>query len=208
MRSRIAMLTLALLLMVVPAFAQADQIFGFHGQAVVPDQIGGTLTMNGVVYDPPVPFTTPLPLDFANFQYTLVISDAELTIDGIPDQYTGTVVAIYEDDLTPADYADPSTFADGTAILIGSMPVLNHRLGFLNPLTGTFYGQVDWTGGSRLDDLAPEDQAGWFLDGSLSRNADDVEPGYTEAWNGKIDPPRFIVGSQLRTWSSVRDPLR
>jgi hypothetical protein len=214
MKSRIVTLALALLLMVVPTFADetpTPQIFPFLGQAIVPDDIGGMLSMYGVMVVPPAGFETPLPLDFDNYQYTVVITDLELTAIGgtwVGNTYEDGMIAVYEDNLTMADYVDQSTFVDGAAILTGTITTLNHRISGMNPSVGTVNGLVDWTGGTRLDDMAPEDQTDWFLNSQISRYEEDVEPGYTEQWNGKLEPQEPIVGSEQHTWSAVKNLMR
>lgn len=209
MRSRIAIVTLALLLMVVPAFAQLPQLFSFVGQALVPDTVGDVLSMYSVITEPASGFTTPLPLDFENYQYTLVITDLELLSIGTLWSYGNGTLVIYEDAATAADLADTDTFIDGTAILVGNITWLTHRMSSLPPyLTGTVNGRVDWIGGTWLDDMAPEDQLDWPLYASISRRAENVEPGYDEQWVGKVEPTNPIVGTEQTTWSSVKDMMR
>ncbi len=208
MRTRIAMSMLAMLLMVVPAAAQEPQLFGFIGQALVPQSVGGMLTMYSVMYEPAPGTTTPLPLDFDNFEYTLVITDLELVALGSPNQYANGTLVIYEDNATAADYAAPATFTDGNALLIGTITWLTHRMQILNPLLGTVNGRVDWIGGSQIDDIAPEDQVDWPLFASVSRRAENLEPGWDEQWNGKVEPTEPIVGIEHTTWSAVKNLLR
>jgi hypothetical protein len=207
MRTRITLLLLALLLMAVPASAQ--QLFDFLGQTVVPAGVGGMLNMDSVVRDP-APGTTPIPLDFANYEYTLVITNLELVSgDGSvasPQTYAAGTLTIYEDNGTAADYANPATFSDGTAFLIGNINQLNRTM--FTPTLGSASGTVDWTGGARLDDIAPVDQLGWpFLSG-ISARADVVEDGYDEQWDGKCEPEEPIVDSTIMSWGSVKALLR
>jgi hypothetical protein len=207
MRTRITLLVLALLLMAVPASAQ--QLFDFLGQTVVPAGAGGMLNMDSIVRDPS-PGTTPIPLDFANFEYTLVITNLMLVSgDGSiasPQNYANGTLAIYEDNGTAADYANPATFVDGTAILIGTINQLNRTM--FTPTLGSAAGTVDWNGGSRLDDIAPVDQLGWpFLTG-ISARAEVVEDGYDEQWDGKCEPDHDIVDVTPMSWGSVKALLR
>ena len=207
MRTRITLLLLALLLMAVPASAQ--QLFDFLGQTVVPAGVGGMLNMDSVVRDP-APGTTPIPLDFANYEYTLVITNLELVSgDGSvasPQNYAAGTLTIFEDNGTVADYANPATFSDGTAIPIGNINQLNRTM--FTPTLGSASGTVDWTGGARLDDIAPVDQLGWpFLSG-ISARADVVEDGYDEQWDGKCEPEEPIVDSTIMSWGSVKALLR
>ncbi|RKX28342.1 MAG: hypothetical protein DRP71_17485 [Verrucomicrobia bacterium] len=207
MRTRITLLVLALLLMAVPASAQ--QLFDFLGQTVVPGNVGGMLNMDSIMRDP-APGTTPIPLDFANYEYTLVVMN--LTLDSgdgtsaSPQNYSGGMLVIYEDNGTAADYANPATFHDGTAILIGNLTTLNRTM--FTATLGSAAGWVDWTGGTRLDDIAPVDQLGWpFLTGISARDTN-VEPGYTEQWDGKCEPEEPIVDTEDISWGSVKAMLR
>jgi hypothetical protein len=204
MRTRITTLLLALHVVAAPAFAQ--QLFDFLGQAVVPGSVGGMLNMESVINDP-APGTTPLPLDFANFQYTLVITGLELVaINGSTQNYANGTIAIYEDDLTPADYANPATFSDGTAILIGTVTSLDRTM--FTATLGSAAGMVDWNGGTNIDDIAPEDQLGWPILTGISRQAHHIEPGYDEQWDGKVEPIEPIVDARQSTWSEVKERMR
>jgi hypothetical protein len=207
MRTRITLLLLALLLVAVPASAQ--QLFDFLGQTVVPDGAGGMLNMDSVVRDP-APGTTPIPLDFANFEYTLVVTNLMLVSgDGTPvspQNYANGTVTIYEDNGTAADHANPATFTDGTAILIGTIVQLNRTM--FTPTLGSASGTVNWNGGTRLDDIAPVDQLGWpFLSG-ISAFVDVVEDGYDEQWDGKVEPEEPIVDVDDMSWGSLKALLR
>lgn len=203
MRTRITLLLVALLLIAVPASAQ--QLFDFLGQTVVPGDVGDMLNMDSVVRDP-APGTTPIPLDFANYEYTLVVTNLVLDTDGSPQVYSDGMLVIYEDNTTVADYANPATFSDGTAILIGTISTLNRTM--FTATLGSAAGWVDWTGGTRLDDIAPVDQLGWpFLTGISARDTN-VEPGYTEQWDGKCEPEEPIVDTEDISWGSVKAMLR
>jgi hypothetical protein len=63
---------------------------------------------------------------------------------------------------------------------------------------------VDWTGGSMLNDLAPADQSGWPFLTAISRSASFVEPGFTEKWDGKIEPTEEVVATEVQSWSEVK----
>ncbi len=198
MKNAIKGMLIVMAVVALPCSASAQQLFDFNGQAVVPAAVGGTLSMYSVMFDP-APQTTPLPLDFDNFQYTLVVSGAILDVIGNPQSYVGGVLTIYEDAGTAADFANTATFTDGTAILVGNFTSLN-RIVFLS--TGSVQGYLDWVGGAWLNDIAPEDQTGWaFLAGTSSRNP---EPGYSEIWDGKVEPPTIIVDDDLSSFGSVK----
>ena len=207
MRTRITLLLLALLLTAVPASAQ--QLFDFLGQAVVPASAGGLLNMDSVIQDP-FPATTPIPLDFANYEFTLVVTNLGLVSgDGTiisPQFYANGTVIIYQDNATVADYANAATFSDGTAILIGNVTTLSRKM-FTSTL-GSASGWVDWVGGTLLDEIGPQDQLGWpFLTG-ISRVASNVEVGYDEQWDGKCEPVEPIVETEDMSWASIKALLR
>lgn len=207
MRTRITLLLLALLLIAVPASAQ--QLFDFLGQTVVGTSPGTMLNMDSILRDP-APGTTPIPLDFANFEYTLVITNLPLISgDGTtvsPQNYGGGTLVIYEDNTTAADHANPATFSDGTAFLIGNITTLNRTM--YTSTLGAFAGSVDWVGGVHLDDIAPVDQIGWPLLGGISARATVTEPGYDEQWDGKCEPEEPIVDVEERSWGSVKALMR
>ena len=203
MRTRITLLLMALLLIAVPASAQ--QLFDFLGQTVVPGAAGGMLNMDSIVRDPS-PATTPLPLDFANFEYTMVITNLQLISgDGTtasPQNYANGTLTLFEDNGTAADYANPATFSDGTAILIGTITTLNRTMFTLT--LGSAAGWVDWVGGTHLDDIAPVDQIGWpFLSG-ISARSTVIEPGYDEQWDGKVEPEEPIVDTEDMSMGSLK----
>ena len=129
--------------LVLPATGQAQQLFDFDGQANVPANVGETLSMVAVVLDGAPAISTPLPLDFANFEYTLVIDGLVLdSVAGNDQFYSGGTISLYEDASTAASFGDDASFADGTALLVGTFNVLSR-----SPLLSlaTISGSVDWT---------------------------------------------------------------
>ncbi len=187
-------------LALAPAAASAQQYFDFNGQTLLPAGPGGDLTMvsivdNGGVIDP------PLPLDFANFQYTLVVSGLTLITDGAAQFYSGGTITLYEDDGTPADFANMATFMDGTALLVGSVSL--QRQMFL-PSLGSVAGDVDWTGGTRLSEFAPADQLGWKFFSSVSNRSTVTQPGYDENWDGKTEPSEPVVETESTSLGEVK----
>ncbi|MFH1842541.1 MAG: hypothetical protein ABIF77_04990 [bacterium] len=198
------MLSFALVTIALASFATgatAQQLFDFNGQTLLPGAVGGHLTMYSVVYDP-APGTTPIPLDFASYEFTLVVTDLELVnVNGNAQEYAGGTVTIYQDDATSADYTNIGTFTDGTAVLIGTVDL--NRIQLTATLT-TIGGLVDWTGGTRLDDIALADQVDWpFLSGA-SNSATVTEPGYDENWDGKVEPEHEIIDNETVSWGGLR----
>ena len=184
----------------------AQQLFDFYGMALVPAMEGETLTMYSYVRDAS-PATTPLPLDFDNYEYTLVVTDLVLVTDAFPEVYANGTISLFQDNVTLADYAAPGTFGDGTAILSGVITSLNlYHMGDLIPgdTTGNATGTVDWTGGSNINDIAPEDQTGWVFLSPTNSRTESVEPGYDEAWDGKVEPETPIVDTEKVSWGELK----
>lgn len=204
MRTKITMLLLALVLVAAPASAQ--QLFDFLGQADVPDAVGGTLSMYSIMPETLPPIVPPLPLDFANFQYTLVVTGLTLDADGAVQTYSGGTIAIYEDAGTAADYANTATFTDGTAILSGNVTLLTRQM--FTSTIGTVSGNVDWTGGTELNEFAPADQLGWSFLSGINARSTNTEPGFDEQWDGKVEPQGPIVNTEPTTWGSFKALMR
>lgn len=175
--------------------------FDFNGYAIVPASVGGGLTVRSVLTNNGV-VPTPILLDFTLNQYTLVVTGTLASTVGIASNYSGATVLIYEDPIaggTAADYANPATFLDGTLILSGNFDGNLVRNRFTATL-GNFVGKVDFTGGTRLGDLAtPQD---WPFGGGWSRTVAGIPAGYDENWDGKID--LAPVGVDGKTWDKVK----
>lgn len=204
MKKTMIALTLSCLA-VLGSTASAVQLFDFDGQAIWPAAPGGTAVAYGRIVNGEA-VEAPLPFDFANFEYTLAVTDLVLDSAGSTSYFSGGIVTIYKDDATPADFAAPATFTDGEAVLSGVMATFQHVM--LTGTLGSANGYVDWTGGSMLNDLAPSDQLGWPFLTLVSRSATQVQPGYTEKWDGKIEPVEEVVASEVETWSGVKALFR
>jgi len=198
---KLMILTVAASLLGLAGTAAATQLFDFNAQAVMPANVGEAAEVRGTIVNGNA-LDTPLPLDFDNYEYTIVITGLTLISTGADDIYSGGFIAIYEDDATAADYADPASFADGTAILSGEVTEFRHAV--LIGSIGNGQGYVDWTGGSRLNDLALEDQIGWPLLTSTNSSTAYVEPGYTTLWDGKVEPGADVVSVQESSLSGVK----
>jgi len=201
MKIRVMILMIAAIAVTLPIAAQAQQLFDFLGQTNLPAGQGGTLSMYSILSDP-VPATTPLPLDFDNFEYTLVIEGLVLDVDGAPQEYSGGAITIYEDAATAADYVATGTFTDGTAILSGTFDYLDRSM--FTATLGTAGGQVDWTGGTMLDMIAPDDRVDWPFFTGINGMASQVEPGFDERWDGKVEPELPIVPAEDMNWGEVK----
>lgn len=184
--------------------ASAQQWFDFNGQALIPSMIGDDLSAFLVVNNDGV-IPTPIPLDFDNYQYTIVIEGLNFDADGGPgvgQTYSGGTITLYEDATTAADFTSNSSFSDGTAILSGTFQTLNRRM--LTSTLGTCNGTVDWTGGTRLGEIAPDDQDDWTFVVSISNRSTVTEPGYDENWNGKVEPVEPVVPTDARSMGELK----
>lgn len=185
--------------------ASAVQMFDFDAQAVMPATIGGSAAVYGRIVNGAA-VASPLPLDFDNFEYTIVVTGLVQDTAGATSLFSNGTVAIYEDAATAANWASPASFSDGTAILVGSLAAFQHSL--LTATLGSGAGSVDWTGGTMLNLLAVADQTGWPLLTSVSRAAAQVQPGYTERWDGKVEPQEEVVATEERSWSELKATFR
>ena len=195
-----ALAALAILAAAPGAQAVDPPNFDFYGYAIVPTTAGGTLVMRSVLTNNGV-VPTPIGLDFTLNQYTLVAT-ATLLVVGPPSQYSPASVQMWEDPIsggTPADYAVPATFTNGTMILSGSFDGNLTRNRFTTTL-GSFIGKVDFAGGSRLPDLStPQD---WPFGGAWKRGISGIPSGYNDNWDGKIDLSPVAV--EPRTWGAIK----
>ncbi len=201
MRTMLKVSLVVLAVVALPLAASAQQLFDFNGQAVLPGGVGGALTMYSQVFDAS-PATTPIPLDFADYEFTLVVTDLVLDADGFTQHYSGGTVTLYQDDLTAADFGNLPTFTDGTAILVGTITALSRTL-FPTGI-GSVTGSVDWSGGTRLDDIAPQDQTDWGFFSGTNNGVNQTLPGFDEQWDGKIEPREPIVDDAAMSFGSVK----
>jgi hypothetical protein len=154
-----ASLTAAVLLGGASVVVADPPNFDFNGYAqfpvgksgIVPAGAGMTmasvLTNNGVV-------PTPIPLNFALNQYTLIVQGSLANVIGNAQHWTATI-QIYEDPIgggTAANYANLATFVDGTLILGGAFDGFLTRNTFTANL-GNFVGKVDFASGTMLGAL-------------------------------------------------------
>ena len=198
---RMLVLLLAIMLCSIGT-ASAQQLFDFDAQVNLPASVGGSLEMYGVIVNGGI-VDTPLPIDYLNFEYTIVITGLVWVTDAFSDEYAGGTIAIYKDDSTAADYTNTATFTDGTAILSGTFQNLARTIFFPSSGTGSASGLVDWTGGSRIDELAFADRIGWAFVTGIGGGAT-VEPGYDEHWDGKVEPLNPIVGVENQSFGGLK----
>lgn len=202
-KMKITLLLLAQLALATSAFAV--QMFDFDAQATMPAGVGGQALVVGRIVNGQA-VATPIPLDFANYEYTIVVTGLTLNTLGTNSFFSGGAVAIYQDNLTASDWASPATFSDGTAVLTGTLATFQRTM-FTSTL-GSGTGFVDWTGGSLLDQLAVADRTGWPFLTSVSRAASQVQAGYNERWDGKVEPEQDVVPVEKLSWSELKAGYR
>jgi hypothetical protein len=190
-------------LMAAPQLAAAQQWFDFNGQALLPAMVGDDLTAYLVVNNNGL-IATPIPLDFANYEYTIVVSGLTMDIDNgdAGKTFSGGSIVLYEDNATAADFTNPATFTDGTAILSGDMVTFNRVM--FTASNGSGVGDVDWTGGTRADEINPADLTGWSFVVGISNRSTVTEPGYDENWDGKVEPLEPVVSDEKSSVSELK----
>lgn len=159
---------------------------------------------------------SPLVYNFSQNEYTVTITGLTSvskmslgTFDII--NYAGGSVDIYCDLLlggTPANYGinppnatAPSSFNDGTNILVGTLS--NFQVVFDNATrTGSFEGDLNFTGGSQIGNFPANQRSGWTFAG-VTGNSPITPQGYLHQVDGSVylDNP---VPVQATTWSSVK----
>ena len=187
------------------ATASAVQMFDFDAQAVMPAGTGSAASVYGRIVNGAA-VATPLPLDFANYEYTIVVTGLIQDTAGATSLFSGGTVAIYQDDVTASTWTTPSTFSDGAVVLSGTLAAFQRSM--LTATLGSGAGTVDWTGGTMLNLLAPVDQMGWPFLTSVSRAASQVQPGFSERWDGKVEPRGEVVSTVQRSWSELKAEFR
>ena len=185
-----------------PGLASSQQLFDYNGQALVPTVVGNDATAYLPVDDAGV-IDTPIPLDFDNYEYTIVVTGLTLdVVNGNAQDYLPGTITMYEDNSTPWDYSNPATFTDGTVVLSGSLYSFTRQM--LLSTLGSGQGDVDWTGGTLLGELAPADQTGWTFLVTVSTRSTVTEPGYDENWDGKVEPLEPVVSNEDTSISELK----
>lgn len=203
LQTTLASVILATLLGSSIAWAQGPN-FDFYGcMESIPTTNGGAfkmvgfLTNNGVV-------PTPIPFTWVGEEHTVVIEATFVSKSSFTETYANATVSIYTDvgPTTAGDYADQSTFDDGTLVLSG---VINNfqRIDF--GTLSSYAGQVDWTGGPRLGELGAN-TTGYGIGGGGNTGSGNIPSGYEDCWDGKIDQPTVAVNQV--PWSNVKKIFR
>ena len=126
-----------------------------------------------------------------------VILDSE---SGGDQFYSGGTISLYEDDSTPADYANPATFSDGTALLSGTFTVLNRS-------DAAVVGAGQRL--RRLDRWEPDRRSGSGGSHGLGllrvrASAAEAMAGYDENWDGKVEPREPVVSTDSKSFGGLK----
>lgn len=188
-----------------PGFAAGRLFFASGCTTVVPTTPGGVFRFYGILEPSPNPeFTSPIPLDWENEQHTMVI-DGELTsvFEGSGGRrllFANVSIQIYTDvgPATPADFAAPSTFQDGSLILASAAVPFFEYFDLASPIIRSEI--IPWGGGVRLSEMLSRMNQQDFVEGLLSTLA--VPAGYEECWDLRVGNYDFPV--EGRDWSAVK----
>ncbi len=179
------------------ACAAGPGVLFFDAYAMAPQHVGDSLQVRGVLF--PAPLPPPLPLDFDEFEHTVVFAPHLVAIGDAVDFYAATTIAVYSDVRatgTRADPAQPGTYTDGDCILLARLREFVHS-NFGSP--GYAAGHFELTGGSRLDEVVFPPS---ILSVEWSTGDPSTPTGYQEVWLGQMYP--LIDGTEQRTWSAVK----
>lgn len=218
--------------LLVAAFALLAYAPVTHAQTLLFDYVGFDYqTPNNVPFGDPgtsytgigtVPFLfAPLTSDTNNNEYTYVMSG--LAPVGPPQvfgqfkiiNYTAGTITLYEDSKLGGTAADfgvnppnptvPTTFTDGTPILVGALTNFQFVLDTASG-TGSFEAVFTVTGGSQLGNFPLNQRKGWTFSGATV-NALNIPQGYAHQVDGQtfLDAP---VSSRKTSWGRLKAGYR
>jgi len=224
--SRLAtLLLLAACALAAPNPARAQSLlfdylgFDYESPNLLPGEFGED--GSGYVGLGTVPFLfAPLTGNTALNEYTFVLQG--LTATGYMTvgnyriiSYTPGVITIYEDPKAggttgdfgsnPPNATAPGTFADGTAILVGTLTDFRFVVDTNNG-TGSFEAVFNVTGGTQLANFPLNQRTGWTFSGS-SGNALNIPEGYEH----QIDGQTFLNApskTHRTTWGRLKAGFR
>jgi hypothetical protein len=162
------------------------------------------LTLNAVQTNPWYPW------DPAK-EYTAVINAVVDTYTGgylqSVDFENGAQFRIFEDTTTPADFASPATFTDGTLILSGgSNDMFGQRVDIFG-LPWNFYGTIVFVSGAGLGNLAAQCALGLTMNDFVNFQIGTFPPGYEEAYDAEWKCPEAVANDDV-TWGRVKSLYR
>jgi len=190
--------------------------FDYESPIVVPGVFGGIGNGYQGVGETPV-LSAPLVTDPTSNQYTYFITGLTATTRTVNGtfaviDYTGPgTLTVYEDSKTtgtPFDYGVnppngtvPSSFTDGTPILVGAITNFRYILDTATN-TGNFESDFEVTGGTQFGNIPPDERKGWQFAG-VSGNSVTNPPGYAHQVDGQAllqlpTPTRSTSWGQLK----------
>lgn len=211
------------LLAAVPALGQAEFTFeGFAAYVPTAEMVGTSMTVYGIA-NAPVSAPTPVPTDFNNFQYTIMIgpmvSTAYAFNMGLANKhwvFGPGMLAIFEDPIaggTAADYANPATFTDGVMIVQAAIDPgwfmdLDNPIGF--GYSGAGIGTCDIVGGSQYAflDMLNYNLNNWTFAGTGIAEPwppfISVPPGYEHVFGSKVIFNTEPTANENLSWGQVK----
>ena len=202
-------------LLLVPTFAMADILAAnFSGHADNGTGTGGFYAA-GSSYDAFLGLNTTqenpwYPFDGTK-EYTAVLSTTVSSFVVLGNQevvdFAIADVNVYEDDTTPADYANQGTFTDGTNILSGAAQnMIGNRISIFG-LPFDVTGIIVFDGGDGLGNLDPCISTGLIMNDFIQFAIVSNPPGYEEAYDAewKYECP---FGIEEGTWGNLKSLYR
>ncbi len=215
------LLALGLGLLGVPAaraqFVIVDYVgFDYESPVVVPGLFGGVGNGYRGIGETPV-LSAPLVTDFTSNQYTYFITGLTATTRTVNGsfaviEYSGPgTLTVYEDakatgtafdyGVNPPNATAPSTFTDGTPILVGAITNFQYILDTAAG-TGSYDSDFEVTGGSQYGNIPPDERKGWQFAG-VSSNSVTNPAGYAHQVDGQAllqlpTPTRAASWGQLK----------
>ena len=208
MITRILLFTAMTVLVAAPALADGRYFFTCGCTTVIPTGPGEVFRFYGILernLDPRFP--SPIPLIWDNEQHTMVIEGELLSTYEDPTFYrlafTNVSIQIFTDvgPATPADFAAPLTFQDGSMITSGTVYNFDYvRTGALPGTLQVGGGYVTWSGGTRLSEMLSRINQQDYVAGGLSTLT--IPAGYAECWDLMAGNMDFSVTAQA--WGAVK----
>jgi hypothetical protein len=210
----------------IPA-AHAQQLlfdyvgFDYESPVIVPGQFGGL--GNGYVGLGEVPvLESPLVSDQTNYEYTYVLTGLTATNRVVAPpfivvQYSGPgTLTVYEDSrslgsafdygVNPPNGTAPSSFTDGTAILVGN---ITNFVYILNTSTGSGSYDANFTavGGTQIANIPVGQRAGWTFAGVTGNSTVSIPQGYAHQVDGQTLIP-LPTPAHNTSWGQIKRKYR
>ncbi len=194
--------------------------FDYESPIVVPNTLGGV--GNGYVGVGEVPLiNAPLVVDYTINQYTYHITGLTSSLrtvngDFVVVEYSGPgTLTIYEDSKTsgtlfdygsfPPNGTAPSTFKDGTPILIGTLTSFQLIYSSFSG-SGSYESDFTIVGGSQLGNIPVDQRTGWQFAG-ITRNTISVPSGYAHQVKGEAMIP-MPTPTRSSSWGQLKRVYR